>query len=104
MITNTDLEAAIAECQGTRNPTSSTCIKLAAYYTIMDHMKNKEEKTELYSYSSTAPGRIDYGGNSEFASAIYGKEPNEVLAIVDELMDTLSVINPKLYNSVMRQL
>ena len=38
MITEQDLQAAIAECEGVRNPTSNTCLKLAAYYTIKDKM------------------------------------------------------------------
>lgn len=34
MIKLEDLEEAIAECQGQRNPNADTCIKLAAFYTI----------------------------------------------------------------------
>ena len=34
MITEMDLQEAIAECQGKRNPNADTCIKLAAFYII----------------------------------------------------------------------
>ena len=36
MITEQDLLEAIAECQGQRNPNANTCIKLAAYYIILE--------------------------------------------------------------------
>ena len=39
MITEKDLQEAIAECIGQRNPNANTAIKLAAFYTI---------KRELY--------------------------------------------------------
>ena len=37
MITRRDLLEAIDKCQGQKNPNANTCIKLAAYYTILDH-------------------------------------------------------------------
>ena len=49
MITLDDLEAAIAECEGERNPNANTCIKLAAYYTILNE---KQGKPPVYSYSA----------------------------------------------------
>jgi hypothetical protein len=33
-----DLDTAIAECQGRRNPDAKTCIMLAAFYTIKREM------------------------------------------------------------------
>ena len=38
MITENDLQEAIAECEGVRNPTANTCLKLAAFYTIKDKL------------------------------------------------------------------
>ena len=43
MITKHDLQEAIAECEGQRNPTANTCIKLAAFYTIKQHLFPDEE-------------------------------------------------------------
>jgi hypothetical protein len=52
MITEKDLKEAIAECEGERNPNANTCIKLAAFYTILDNMYG--EKTEIpNNYSTT---------------------------------------------------
>ena len=45
----------------------------------------------------------DYG-NTDFYRMINGKKAADVWAVMNELMDTLQVINPKLYDGVMRQL
>lgn len=103
MISKKDLETAIAECQGKRNPDSKTCIMLAAFYTIKREMFG-EEKPE-YSYAP-APYRntIEIDSGTEFARAIDGREQSEVLPVINELMETLSVIQPKLYGAVMDKL
>lgn len=106
MITEQELHEAIAECQGVRNPNANTCLKLASYYTILDHMRGKDpvpEPAPVYSYSM-ADSVISYEGNSEFSALIRGRPQDEVLAVIDELMETLRVVNPRLYNSVIRKL
>lgn len=109
MITEQDLQEAIAECEGQRNPTANTCIKLAAFYTIKQHLFPDEKPS--YSFADSTPPMksesvsdlVNYESDSEFAQAIYGL-PNDVAwSIMDELMSTLAVINPKLYNSTMRK-
>ena len=81
MIKIEDLQEAIAECQGVRNPTSATCIKLAAYYTILDHLENKQP--EIYSYTMPSIEKIDYKSNSEFGQLIDGKDINDILPIIE---------------------
>lgn len=106
MITEKDLHEAIAECQGERNPNAQTCIKLAAYYTILHEITDKPTQPEYsYMYSADpAPAGIAIESDSEFAEAVNGRNPAEVWGVIDELMQTLSVINPRLYASVMRRL
>lgn len=106
MITENDLLEAIAECQGTRSPNANTCIKLAAYYIILDHMKQTEEQP---TYSYAPPPLIEaevvsYDNESDFAKAIHGMKCNDAWSIMDELMGTLSILHPNLYNGVMRKL
>lgn len=101
MIREEDLQEAIAECQGVRNPNANTCMKLASYYTILDH--TKEEKP-MYSYAPPPTNTVDTSFmDSEFAQAVDGKPQEDVWRLMDELMTTLQVINPRLYNSVMRK-
>ena len=105
MITEKDLQEAIAECQGQRNPNASTCMKLASYYTILDHIGGKQEEPPMpqYSYAS-APEEAAYDSGTEFSNRIQGMDINDVLAVMDELMSTLLVVNPRLYAGVMRKL
>ncbi len=106
MIREQDVREAIAEMQGQRNPTAQTCIKLAAYYTILDHLIEKPVTDRSMEYSGAADSGEDfeYIGNSEFAQAIRGKDPNEVISLMDELMTTLQVVYPRLYDGVMSKL
>ena len=99
-----DLREAIAEMQGTKNPNANTCIKLAAYYTILDHVTEQEPRySEMSSYSA-GESAIEYQGDSDFAKAIRGRNPSDVWPVIDELMTTIQVIHPRLYTGVMAKL
>ena len=93
MITKRDLLDAINKCQGQKNPNANTCIKLAAYYTILDHTPEDESD---YSYASEPL--------SEFMKLVNSKNSNEVMRIMDDLMESLEIANPKLYYSTMERL
>ena len=100
MITEQDLQEAIAECQGVKNPTSSTCIKLAAFLTIKEHLF--PEPIKSYSYASKPTTQVESG--TEFARLVDGREWDEVFPVIDELMETVKVLNPRLYAGVLRKL
>lgn len=110
MITEKDLQEAIAECQGVRNPNASTCIKLAAFYIIQEHLYGKpSESKDIPAYSYAAPPEqvettIDYYSNTEFSQAIDGRQTSEIWPIMDELMSVLQATNPRLYAGVMRKI
>lgn len=111
MITKHDLLEAIAECQGVRSPNANTAIKLAAFYTILDHLEDNEQPAQsavdsvpLYSYSANGAENVMIDSNSEFAQAINGRLQSEVWPVIDELMTTLKVMNGRLYSGVMRKL
>ena len=104
MITEHDLREAIAECEGQRNPTANTCLKLAAYYIIKDKMFPAEQEEVImpkYSYAMSTDVKKP---QSEFMDMIDGLEPNDYLAVMDELMTTVKALIPKLYDGVMRRL
>ena len=114
MITEQDLQEAIAECQGTRNPNAGTCIKLAAYYIIKHNMypdpddENQTVVSSIYSYAPSPDKEdkslIDYQSKTEFAELIDGKRSEDVWKIIDELMTVLQTVHPRLYDSVVRKL
>lgn len=105
MITEQDLQAAIAECEGQRNPNANTCIKLAAFYTIRDHLFPQEQDhiAEIGKMVYSGASEPEYEGKSEFAQAVKGWSVADLMPVVDELMTALSVLNPRLYQSVMRR-
>ena len=103
MIREQDLLDAIAECQGERNPDAKTCIKLAAYYTILNNITKTSEEIPSYSYAEP-PEQVRYDSGSEFSEMIRGKDVNHILEVIDELMDTISVLSPKLYRATLSKI
>ena len=109
MIRKEDLHEAIAECMGKRNPDANTCIKMAAYYTIMNELYPKVQDAPqiptipVQSFSAE-PEVIEYEGDSEFARLCREQSVSFIMPILDELMDTLQAIQPRLYEAVMRRL
>ena len=106
MITEKDLQEAIAECQGQRNPNANTCIKLAAYLTSQRELYGSDTEASwfsepAYSYSS-AP--ITYQSDSAFGQLVNGRDIEDVLPVFDELIDTIKIINPRLYDGFIRKL
>ena len=107
MITKKDLDSAIAECLGKRSPDASTCVKLAAFYTIRREMYGEQDEPARFEYSyAPAPiqTKVYIDGESEFARIVDGRDQDEVMPVINELMETLSVIQPRLYNAVMDKL
>lgn len=119
MITKQDLLESIAECQGIRNPNANTCLKLAAFYTILDHMEDdsasdtvsdstESEKQNRRSFSpvsfSTPEEVVNFQGVGEFAQAVNGLPSQSAWSIMAELMSMLQMIEPKLYSAVMRKI
>ena len=82
-------------------PTHIVMQKLANLYTVRDHIVINSQPTTPVVSEPIIP---DLGSKSEFAELINGKNTKEILKIVDELMVTLQVINPKLYNSVIQRI
>ena len=108
MIREEDLHEAIAECMGKRNPDANTCIKLAAYYTIMHELYPQEQEmppVRMPAQSFAAePEVIEYEGDSEFARLCRERSVSYIMPILDELMDVIKVTQPRLYDGVMRRL
>lgn len=68
----------------------NTCSKLAVLYSIRDHSRKS-----LHSYSY---------GQSEFLQACANAEIDKVLYILDEHMDTIKILYPKEYNTIIRMI
>ena len=93
---------------------------LADLYVIRQQMQEDEQgsrSTRLHAYSgdptpavqaaasqAEVPQTVDSYGDSDFLRAVEGKDPSKVWTIMDELMDTLSLVNRRVYDSVMRKI
>ena len=100
---------------------------LAAFYTIQNRLYpevnakenftnagNLFENAHSYSFAENPAGTIEEEtaasesvgeyGNSDFLRAVSGKSPAAVFGALDELMDDLKMINPKVYNLYMRKI
>lgn len=111
MITKQDLLEAIAECRGVRNPTANTCIKLASYLTILEHLEDGKETGESdftadirHSGQSAPQKTLTYNSGSEFSEAIKGKSPDDVFRVLDEAMSMIGGIHRKLYDAIIQNL
>lgn len=105
MITIDDLKAAIAECEGERNPNANTCMKLSAYYILL---REKQGKPDTSGYSSapapSVPETVDYYSKTEFGQLVQDKPVKAVMAVIDELLGYLFAIQPGMYDGTMRKL
>ena len=89
MFTKEEIERAIKETEATAD-TYEDCAKLATFYEILDHL-----------YSTEMPRTMS--GESDFLKVVNGKG-DSVWSVLDELMETLKLINPHLYSGVMRKI
>lgn len=94
------------------------CEKLAAIYTVLDHLypenAENQQKTALnsqnmgYSYDNKVETEnkpvVGRYGNSEFLQAVAGEDLKSVFLLLDELMDAVAVLMPKLYDNFMHRL
>lgn len=81
--------------------------KLADLYIIRDRMEGNAEKPLSYEQSySAAPATVSVGitGDSDFLRMVSDKDQQKAWDIMDELMDTLKVVNQRTYDSVMRKI
>lgn len=106
MITERDLQEAISECEGQRNPTSNTCLKLAAFYTIKDKLYPEDNAPPVDNRSFAVAPRVQYSydDGTEFGRLVESVGVDKVLTVMGELMDTLAIVNPRLHDGVIRKL
>lgn len=101
MITKKDLQKAIEEYK-MAPATFANCEKLATYCILYEHLYSERE--ERPKVEKTVEVVIDTNGESEFLRMIQGEDPRRIWAIMDELMQTIKLINPRLYDGVINKI
>lgn len=108
MLDEKEINEAIAELENRRNHTSSDCAWLANLYSIRDHAFGDRDNYQLAYSRASAPISVSTPlstyGDSDFLLVVSGKIPEDAWAVMDDLMDTLSVTYPRVYDNVMRKL
>lgn len=99
MMTRQELEKAIESCE--RAPMSyQNCEKLATFYTIYNHLYTRRTpQVEMVTETE-----ISVSNSSKFCRMIDGMQATKVWNIMDELMTSLEVVQPRLYDAVMQKI
>lgn len=105
MVTRQELDEAIRECEG-EPATYAVCQKLAVLYTVRDYLYGGADQRMSFAASplGTEADVVGDYGDSEFLRLVCGRDAAAVWIILDELMETLAVINHRLYDGVMRRI
>lgn len=78
--------------------------KLATLYTIRAEMAKGETAEQQTVLSEQPMPKVSRSAESDFFKAISGKSQDKVFEVLDELVDSLSVSQPKLYSAVINKL
>lgn len=111
MLNLQEIEEAIAELEAGKT-SFGVCARLADLYAVRDHLRGDTPQTYTQDYSfaatppktSALPDTYNMYADSEFLEAVEGKDADEAWRVVDDLMDTLRVVNPRVYDSVLRKM
>ena len=76
--------------------------KLATFYLLYDHLYVQKEPTARIETAREV--KIDRYGDSEFLQAITGQKAEDVWLLMDELMATVKIMQPKVYGAVIEKL
>lgn len=108
MVMRQELDEAIREYEGAA-ASYAVCQKLAVLYTVRDYLYGGGRQASHDAGPDERRGTDadvvgDYG-DSEFLRLCAGRDAAAVWAVLDELMEeTIRVINPRLYDGVMRRI
>lgn len=102
-----EIEWAISELENQESSKGSYTLLAALYICRNQMLGNMQKDASVSAYSSMSSpisSSLDLYGDSDFLRTVSGKDPAEAWAVIDELMNTLKVVNPRAYDNVMRKL
>ena len=93
MIDLETIEREISDVEAVKDTTYRACERLAWLYIVRDHLKQRD--TEAVTDSLRG---------SDFLEAASNVSYRKLMAILDEHMSALAVVNPKQYDSIMERI
>ncbi len=104
MITEKELNEGILQCTA-GEPTPQKMIRLAAYYSIRDRLFGGETRSDIPQDYSTENKKIEKHYTCEnYLISAYQKNAEKAAAIMDEVMQAVKMLQPKMYESTMKKL
>ena len=94
MISLETVENDIAELEK-RDTCFATCERLAWLYIVRDHLRG---------YNTSPEATMALNGSSDFIQAVNGMNPEKVMPIIDELMEAVQALHPKMYEKVLAKI
>ncbi len=76
--------------------------KLATFYSLYDHLYG--DKSKMSAVESSREVIIQNHGDSEFLRMISGKRSEDVWQVMDELMETVKMLQPRLYQATLERI
>lgn len=101
MFSKNELLDAIDELENSPS-TYQNAEKLATFYLLYDHLYIKKEPVNRIELAREVT--IDRYGNSEFLEAISDKKAEDIWMVMDELMETLKMLQPRLYRATIEKI
>lgn len=100
MVSKQELLEAIQELEE-QGASLQTLGKLSTLYTVLDHCYQMPPQARAVEHEEEIIG--DYG-DSYFLQAVRGKDAYAVWQLIDELVSTLEVLEPRLHSSFINKL
>lgn len=104
MFTQAELQDAINQLLDGKHSIQN-CEKLASIYIVLDHLYGENKPmVQGYSNDNKVESAIGLYGDSKFLNMVSGKSARDVWLLMDELVDAVTVFNPRLMNSFYERL
>lgn len=108
MISKDEIDRAILEHEA-KDTTYANCERLAWLYIVRDHITPSEQKDtanaiDKITYEAVPNDVLNVAGDSDFIKAVNGKPTQKVFSTLNELLQTIYVLNPKLYDAVLESI
>lgn len=102
MITEKEIDQYIEYCL--QEPVTSNKRNILADLIIIKDYLFGEPIQAGYSYDNKIEKQIYTSGDTEFLETVNGKDSEKVMAILDELMEATKVLQPRIYNQVIKKI
>lgn len=98
MINFTEIEKEVINIETSRDTSYATIERLAPLYIAL--LYNTISGQNAFKYG----GLLEIKGESEFLKAINGKDGANIWPIIDELISTIRILQPNVYESIMSKI